>query len=134
MPVVFFDIGDTLAEAQVDESTNRVQVLKPFLFVPGLLKALRDNADPSIRLGIISDTGDQTAADMEQLLRDCGMFDFFDPTLLIYSSEVGSTKAEKEIFERAAQAAINARLAGSPDECVYVVTVTQQTRQTDSRE
>lgn len=111
---IFFDIGDTLATASITNGGARL-VLTVLLGVLSVLTKLRDN---SISLGIISNTPDNfTQAMIEQALEDAGLFDFFSPELLIYSSVIGLRKDSVMIFCFAADR------AGFPHErnkCVFV--------------
>ena len=88
--VIFFDIGDTLAAARVNNA-GRLVSLEP---LPGVLDALRRLRDAGYRLGIISNTGEETTATLRLALTTAGLYGFFEPepALLIYSSEVQLTK------------------------------------------
>ncbi|ODG99860.1 hypothetical protein A4S05_36035 [Nostoc sp. KVJ20] len=111
---IFFDIGDTLATASITSGGTRLVLT----VLPGVLSVLTKLRDNSIPLGIISNTPDNfTQAMMERSLSDAGLFDFFSPELLIYSSEVGLRKDSVMIFCFAADR------AGFPHErnkCLFV--------------
>jgi bacterial leucyl aminopeptidase len=94
--VVFFDIGQTLAKAHLTPA-NRLALLEP---LPGVLEDLARLRDAGLRLGIISETGEETAQIMRQALTGAQLFQFFsaEPQLLIYSSEVDMLKDSPEIF------------------------------------
>src|SRR5262249_23283119 len=70
-----------------------------------------------VRMGVISNTGEETVVTMRAALEGAGIYDFFDPTLLIYSSVVKMTKDNPEIFREAAAAA---DLASDPQRCIFV--------------
>lgn len=85
---VFFDLGDTL-------------VVTPAAWVPGAQTAIATLRAAGVRLGIISNTGNRTRAQVRQLLpTDFNLSDFVSE-LVILSSEVGHEKPSKEIFELA---------------------------------
>lgn len=112
---LFFDIGDTLA-SPVLSTAGSLQKLEVYPFVTDILKDLRgDGMAPSPRLGIISNTGSETMDSMKTLLTDAGLFGFFDPGLLVFSSVEHVDKTSKEIFERAVH-----RANVTPDRCVYI--------------
>jgi putative hydrolase of the HAD superfamily len=102
MTVIFFDLGDTLVTA-------------PRKWLPGakaLLPSLRQKA---FRLGIISNTHGLATrhAILDRLPNDFDL-QLFDPTLILFSSEVGTEKPDREIFEEAIARALTA-----PVECLY---------------
>ena len=70
-----------------------------------------------IDLGIISNTGTETATSMRAHLEEAGIYRFFKRRLLIYSSVVGMEKDSPAIFELAAE---RAGRASHPSDCVYV--------------
>ena len=101
--VVFFDIGDTLGKAVISRSPLKILRIDMFDFVKPLLKRLRAQ---NIRIGIISNTIPGDSKDvMKKLLQDSGIYEFFEPSLLLYSSVEGIRKNSPEIFKRAAQRA-----------------------------
>jgi len=64
---VFFDIGDTLASAVVEG--GRLSRLDVYRFIPDVLARLRAGGEGvSVSVGLISNTGDETAARMNQVL------------------------------------------------------------------
>jgi FMN phosphatase YigB (HAD superfamily) len=111
--VIFFDIGDTLAVARLNNA-GRLVSLEP---LPGVLDKLRRLQDAGYRLGIISNTGEETTATMRQALTMAGFYRFFeaDPALLIYSSEVHLTKNSPQIFRLACE-----RAKVPPEQCMFV--------------
>jgi FMN phosphatase YigB (HAD superfamily) len=98
--VVFFDIGDTLASAVVE--SGRVVRLDVFPFVPEVLARLRaaggDHA--SVRIGLLSNTGDATAAALDALLADAGLRPHLDADLCLFSSVEGLDKSQPAFFTR----------------------------------
>jgi bacterial leucyl aminopeptidase len=109
---VFFDLGDTLGEALV--SPNPVR-LKDFHVFPYVAQLLRSLTQKGLRLGIISNTGSETGQAINAVLARVGLLDVFDPALLVYSADVGLTKADPRIFRLAAQ-----RASAAPQDCVFV--------------
>ena len=111
---IFFDIGDTLGTAVLSPPPVRLIRVDLFPYVMALLRSL---ADRSLRLGIISNTGDMDGASVDAILNKAGIRDFFDPSLRLYSKDVGLKKDSPEIFRVAAQ---RAGLAGMPQACLFV--------------
>ena len=95
--VVLFDIGETLGAIIVDASGRLVR-LEVFSYVVPVLERLR--ADGAL-LGLISNTGTETAEYFDQILERSGIVHYFAPELRIYSSVVGLRKDGPEIFELA---------------------------------
>jgi leucyl aminopeptidase len=97
---VFFDIGDTLASAIVE--AGGITRLDAFPFVPEVLTRLRaaggDHA--SVRLGLMSNTGDATQATMTTLLTDAGLLSLVDADLCLFSSVEGIDKSQPAFFTR----------------------------------
>ena len=82
---VFFDIGDTLASAVVEG--RRLSRLEVYRFIPDVLARLRAGGEGvSVSLGLISNTGDETAARMNQVLADAGLLALVDARLCLFSS------------------------------------------------
>lgn len=111
-PVVFCDIGDILGV--VTPPPPPLERLDVFPFVAESLEKLCANGN---RLGIISNTGEQTAASLNKVLRDVGVLNYFEKDLLIYSSVVKLTKDSPDIFRLAAK---KAGLADKPEMCLFV--------------
>jgi FMN phosphatase YigB (HAD superfamily) len=89
----FFDLGDTLV-VSVDRS-----------WVPGAKAALSELRSRGLRLGVISNTGNLSRAQLSQLLPADFDWAAFDSQLVILSAEVGVEKPSPEIFQRAVAAA-----------------------------
>ena len=81
---VFLDIGDTLV-------TNGG-------WVAGAREALQALSYSHIRLGLISNTGDWTRAELKQRLPADFDFSIFQPELVLLSSELQIEKPKIEIF------------------------------------
>jgi len=115
--IVFFDIGDTLAWAEI-ASDNSVRKLVPFPFVNDVLKKLQEPAPAGgneIRLGIISNTAGQSMDSMKSLLSNAGLLAAFEPQLLLFSSVEAKDKSDVEFFKLAAE-----RAAAAPSRCIFV--------------
>ncbi|GAB1537725.1 hypothetical protein NUACC21_03780 [Scytonema sp. NUACC21] len=108
-PVVFFDIGDTLGTPKILPFPYRLDGLDVYPYVPHVLRQLRDR---NLRIGIISNIGEDTPENANRVLRESQIYDFFDPDLLIYG-----VKNSSEIFERAAG---QAGYADDPKQCLFV--------------
>lgn len=95
---VFFDIGDTLARPRV--VNGRLAGLYVYPFVPELLARLAAAApgEPTVALGLISNTGAETAASMQQLLVESGLSALVEPTLCLFSSVEGLDKTQPAFF------------------------------------
>lgn len=117
MPIaVFFDLGDTLVIPRLapDDSLQGLEVLP---FVPAVLDKLKQMKDGEavLRLGVISNTGTESGANMRAVMAKAELLDSFDQNLLLFSSVEGIDKRRKELFQRAAER------AGLPaDRCIYV--------------
>ena len=74
-----------------------------------MLQELRDSG---VRLGIVSNIGQETEEDVRRVLEESQIYDFFEPSLLIYGE-----KDSPEIFRRAAEQAGN---SATPARCLYV--------------
>lgn len=113
--VVFFDVGETLGVARISPSPNpRLERLDVYPYIPDILKQLTNNG---IRLGVISNTGSETGAHVNEVLKSSGILDYFDPQLLIFSSVVGCEKNSPRIFKIAAG---KAGCADNLEQCMYV--------------
>ena len=102
----FFDIGNTLASVTVSSSGDRIEKLTVYPYVSGVLDELRDRG---ARLGIISNRGSLPADHVNQALEAAGLWDFFEPELVIYGP-----KDSPGIFEQAAAK------AGAPTRPLFV--------------
>ena len=112
--VVFFDLGDTLGEPMLSPPPHHIAGFNVFPFVPDLLRQLRDEGH---RLGIISNTGNDTGGQVDAVLAAVGILDLFEPRLRIYSKDVGLRKDSPDIFRLAAE---HADLAATPGKCLFV--------------
>lgn len=111
---VFFDVGDTLASAVV-EGTH-LSRLDTYPFVPEVLVRLRSgDVAPPASVGLISDTGDESAATMNKVLRAAGLLPLVDAELCLFSSIEGIDKSQAALFERARE-----RAALPATRCVFV--------------
>jgi predicted HAD superfamily phosphohydrolase YqeG len=99
--VVFFDLGETLVRT-ADRS-----------WVPGAKAALAPAQAAGLRVGVISNTGTLTRAQLTAALPADFDWGAFDPGLVILSAEVGAEKPSPRIFLAAAAA------AGVPSECLF---------------
>jgi bacterial leucyl aminopeptidase len=77
--------------------------------IPAVLQELRDTG---VRLGIVSNIGQETEEDVRRALEEGDIYEFFEPSLLIYGE-----KDSPEIFRRAAEQAGN---SATPERCLYV--------------
>jgi FMN phosphatase YigB (HAD superfamily) len=114
---IFFDIGDTLAFAKL-ASYGSLQKLEVFPLVPELLRLLRSQRNSGAtgpRLGIISNTGNETAHTMNAVLSAAGLVSFFEPNLLLFSSVEGLTKKQPAFFTLA-----SSRAGLPPAQCIFV--------------
>ncbi|MDJ0568868.1 MAG: M20/M25/M40 family metallo-hydrolase [Pleurocapsa sp. MO_192.B19] len=113
-PVVFLDIGHTLGIPKISPPPSRLEGLDIYPYIPNVLQQLKDNG---LKMGIISNTGHETEDDMKRVLEEAGIYSFFKPDLLIYSSVVGVSKPSPEIFRLAAE---RAGYANAPENCLFV--------------
>jgi FMN phosphatase YigB (HAD superfamily) len=111
---VFFDIGDTLASARLG-ADGRLAGLDVYPFVTDVLTRLRARTGQVAGLGLISNTGGETAASMRRVLDDCGLSPCLDDELWLFSSVEGLDKSKREFFELAA-----GRAGAAPTRCVFV--------------
>jgi leucyl aminopeptidase len=118
---VFFDLGDTLGTATLGGNPRRLLRFDVFPFLlpsphdpnrSGLLAELKARG---LRLGVISNTGDEGGAAVTAILQPTGLLTNLDATLLVYSGDEGVTKASSAFFDRAA---IRAGLPAT--RCLYV--------------
>ncbi|TBR59206.1 hypothetical protein B4U84_25585 [Westiellopsis prolifica IICB1] len=112
--IVFFDIGDTLGTPKISPPPSRLEGLDIYPYIPNVLQRLKDNG---VKIGIISNTGNETEHDMRRVLEEAKIYSFFEPNLLIYSSVVGVRKPSPEIFRLAAE---RAGYAEKPKNCLFV--------------
>jgi bacterial leucyl aminopeptidase len=112
--VVFFDIGNTLGSPKISPPPYHLESLNIYPYIPGILQQLKSD---DLRLGMISNTGNETEASMKKVLETSRIYDFFDQNLLIYSSVVGISKPDPEIFRLAATKSGN---GNTPANCLFV--------------
>jgi len=112
--VVFFDLGDTLGTPVLSPPPYHLVGFNVFPFAQSVLGELQRRG---LRLGVISNTGDDGGPAVNEVLRAAGLLTYFDPSLLIYSKDVGLTKDSPEIFRRAAE---RAGFADAPSRCLFV--------------
>ena len=112
---VFFDIGDTLASPRV--TAGRLSALELYPFVPELLARLRMAGDEEspIALGLISNTGNETAATLDRILAESGLSNLVDAGLCLFSSIEGLDKSDPAFFELARD-----RAALPASRCMFV--------------
>jgi FMN phosphatase YigB (HAD superfamily) len=101
---IFFDLGDTLVRASLGGAPPRLR-FTPLEFAAGLLARLRTAGH---RLGIISNTGNLSAATVDAALAEIGLLDPFDPGLRIYSGDFPDLqeKPAPDLFEEAMRRAL----------------------------
>ena len=112
---VFFDIGDTLASPVVE--AGELTALDVYPFVPDVLTRLRaaGGDHTAVKVGLLSNTGDATAAAMDDLLAGAGLVPLVDHDLCLFSSVEGVDKTDPAFFVLAHER------AGVPTgRCVYV--------------
>src|SRR5262245_22705881 len=126
--VVFFDLGDTLGTAVLGGRPPKLVGFDVFPFVPAVLADLKARG---LKLGVISNTGDEKGPAINAVLAPTGLLANFDPALLVYSGDepplvdnssvppmvTPVTKKIPEIFRRAAE---RASLEATPERCLYV--------------
>lgn len=87
--VVFFDIGNTIVAEKK--------------WLPGAKELIVELTANQIRVGIISNTGDLNRDALAELLPPDFDFAFFEPSLVMLSSETGSEKPSLAAFSLAVQ-------------------------------
>jgi FMN phosphatase YigB (HAD superfamily) len=112
---VFFDIGDTLASPRV--AGGHLSGLDVYPFVPEILTRLRISGGQEIpiALGLISNTGSETAATLHDVLAKSGLSNFVDASLCLFSSIEGLDKSQPAFFLLARD-----RAALPATRCVFV--------------
>lgn len=108
--VAFFDIGNTLGSVRLSpRQPHRLVRLDLYPQVSGVLRELHRSG---VRLGIVSNIGQETEEQVRRVLEEGQIYDLFEPSLLIYGE-----KDSPEIFRRAAEQAGN---SAAPERCLYV--------------
>jgi bacterial leucyl aminopeptidase len=80
VPTVFFDLGGTLGTPLFSPMDDH---LEGFEVYPEAREALEQVRTHDLRMGIVSDAGPEPAARINSALEQCGIYGFFDPTLII---------------------------------------------------
>jgi len=106
MPIIFFDIGDTLASPIFSEDNH----LKKFNVFPDALAALEVLKSRGYEMGIISNIGNEIPASVDKALKDCNLYNFFNPRYIFYKKK----DSAKDFVEVAKAAGVE------PDQCVFV--------------
>lgn len=105
-PVIFFDIGQTLATARLDADRRLIG----FTVLPGVLAALEGLRARFLRMGIISNRDDIPAETVTRELDRSGLLEFFDQRLIIFAPK----DSPAPFSHAAAQAGVPTR------ECYFV--------------
>ncbi|MCP4401996.1 MAG: HAD hydrolase-like protein [bacterium] len=118
--IIYFDLGDTLVR-QVAASPSSVR----FDWVPGAKNLLERLQQTDLNLGLISNTGNISRAQLHQMLPHDFRFDLFEENLVLLSSEVGWEKPDLRIFRLAVNRAQNHinpdfKMRIDPQECLFV--------------
>src|SRR5258706_16364248 len=87
--VIFFDLGDTLGSAVLSSPPIHLVAFDVYQFVSELLSDLQRQG---IRLGIISNTGDDGRETVDAVLRAASIVDCFATRLRLYSHDISLTK------------------------------------------
>ena len=101
LKVIFFDLGETL-------------VTKDKQLITGVKEMLDALHQKGIRLGIISNTGNLTRAEVVKMLPADFDFSIFEEKLIVLSSEVGVEKPDLQIFRLAL-----AKTGITAEECLF---------------
>src|SRR4051812_22139569 len=96
---VYFDLGDTLGTPVLSPPPIHLTGFEVFDVAMPVLDELRDLG---LRLGVISNTGDDDGTAVDAVLGTAGIRDCFAPELRIYSRDVGLRKDSPAIFTLAA--------------------------------
>ena len=110
--VVFFDLGETLGRPDLSPPPIHLVGFDLFDFTKHVLEQLRDRG---LRLGVISNTGEDDGTVVDAVLDRAEIRDFFEPALRIYSRDVGMRKDSPRIFLLAAD-----RAGEPPNHCMFV--------------
>lgn len=111
---IFFDLGDTLGTATVEGTPPH---LTGFTLYPYTLDVLEDLSARVPKLGVISNTGNDSGEKVNAVLRPTGLLQKLDSQLLVYSFDEGVTKSSPEIFFHAAR---RAGLEATPERLLFV--------------
>jgi hypothetical protein len=110
--VVFFDLGGTLGSPILSPPPIHLVGFEVSDFTLPVLRELRDRG---LRLGVISNTGEDDGTAVDAVLERAGIRDFFEPVLRIYSRDVGLRKDSPRIFVLAAE-----RAGETTSRCMFV--------------
>jgi FMN phosphatase YigB (HAD superfamily) len=112
---VFFDVGDTLASPRTAD--GHLSGLAVYPFVPEVLARFRTAGGDGflIAMGLISNTGNETAAVLNDVLAECGLSALLDAALCLFSSVEGLDKSQPAFFALARD-----RADVPVDHCVFV--------------
>jgi bacterial leucyl aminopeptidase len=113
MRAIFFDLGDTLG-VPILSWDRRLERFDPFPFAEPILRELRAQR---LRLGVISNTGEEPGSRLNEVLEKARLRQYFEPDLLVYSNDVGLKKDSPRIFQHAAKVA---GLEATPEQCLFV--------------
>jgi putative hydrolase of the HAD superfamily len=118
LKTLFFDLGDTLVR-QVTITPLR------FDWIPGAADLLRRLRLAQVPLGLISNSGNLTRAQLLAMLPSDFSFDLFETDLVLLSSEVNIEKPDLRIFRLAMSRAQNSdkprlSLQIDPHHCLFV--------------
>ncbi len=91
LSTAFFDIGNTLGSVRL--SSRQPPRLERLDVYPQVSDVLQDLRRSGVRLGIISNIGQETEEAVRRVLEEGQIYDFFEPNLLIYGE-----KNSPEIF------------------------------------
>lgn len=113
--VVFFDIGDTLADARF--ANGQLVGLDLYPFITDVLGRLRRRSEEPfpVELGLMSNTDGVPTADLQRVLTDSGLAALVDQRLCLFSSVEGLDKSETAFFDRG-----RARADLPATRCVFV--------------
>ena len=106
MPVIFFDIGGTLA-SPIFSADNHLQGFNVF---PDAWTALEFLKSRQLEIGVISNIGNEIPSNVDNALKDCHLYEFLNPKFIIYKK-----KDSAQAFTDAAhEAGLN------PEHCIFV--------------
>lgn len=118
---IFFDLGDTLGTPVLGGSPPRLTGFDVFPYARAVISDLKSQG---LKLGVISNTGQEKGPAISAVLAPTGLLVDFAPGLIVYSGDEAPlkngtpvTKSIPEIFKRAAK---RAGLGRSPDRCLFV--------------
>lgn len=111
--VIFFDIGETLGYPIIEGDPPTLSKLVPFPYIYSILERLKSTG---VRLGLISNSGNDGADAVDAVLAQAGILDHFEANLRIYSSEQPDLvpKPAPDLFVLAAE------MAGEGARCFFV--------------